>query len=93
MDQPKKSSIGGIPYVVILFLVVSTIPSLVSDVITRNKVNDVQQQVVKLQERSVQGAEATAAPTFVPTATPSATVTVVPAGKGTVVPFKTRAAQ
>lgn len=68
MEEKKNSNVLGVPYVIIIFVFVATIPSLVSDIITRKEIKDDNLQVLSVLNRPV--------PTAIvvtPTASPSAT--------------------
>lgn len=75
MEEKKNSNIFGIPYVIIIFVFVATIPSLISDAITRNEIKNDNLQVLSVVNRPV--------PTPIvvtPTASPSATMAPVVRG-------------
>jgi len=71
--QEKSGKIFGIPYVVVLFVVVATVPSLIATGVTYNKTKDnidgLRQEVksIKVLPTSV-----VVTPTIAPTATPTA---------------------
>jgi len=75
MEEKKKSNVLGIPYVVIIFVFVATIPSLVSDIITRNEIKNNDLQILSIVNKP--------SPTPIvvtPTASPSATLAPVVKG-------------
>lgn len=73
-DENKKSKFS-VPYTIILFLFVATIPALISDNYTRTRVDTDTANVVQLlkQKGVTEVPTVTVTPTLSPTATPSAT--------------------